>query len=457
MKCFRILIAACSLLLLSQDKAFAQNILIWDAPTTNADPGMTPLTDLAGFRIYRGASLATLAEVQLDDVGNVTQVSLSTLGLPDGTHFLTVTAYDTSGNESEQSDPLRVELGPGASEDSDEDGVVDGIDNCPNEVNPDQSDRDGDTIGDACDSTPDLPTPTSRAVLDLDGDSATDIGLVTNGAELTFEFWLSGNNSINQFTLGTAGDIPAHGDYNGDGRTDLAVVSKTDAGLVWTIRDSATGATRSENFGSVGDRIIAGCHFDGDNAVDKAVFSKGTLLIDSSAEGELNIPLEGARKVTKLYCADLNGDGIFELITYGKRKLSSKAKNNPKLRAKFNIKAFNLSGETVFEKAVPKAKGIAAADVDGDGTANPALLDGKKVSFYVDGRRRPIKLKSGKFRDITFGNFRATPGASSTFGGALLLGKKSKLDLMGLQDRSKAPVETPPTGKKLVRAVNSGR
>ncbi len=36
--------------------------------------------------------------------------------------------------------------------DPDADGVRNGIDNCPNDHNPDQADCDGDGVGDACDS-----------------------------------------------------------------------------------------------------------------------------------------------------------------------------------------------------------------------------------------------------------------------------------------------------------------
>ena len=41
---------------------------------------------------------------------------------------------------------------PGA--DSDADGVLDLVDNCPLDPNPDQIDSDGDTLGDACDAGP---------------------------------------------------------------------------------------------------------------------------------------------------------------------------------------------------------------------------------------------------------------------------------------------------------------
>lgn len=41
------------------------------------------------------------------------------------------------------------------SADDDDDGIGDGLDNCPNDLNNDQADADGDGLGDVCDDTPD--------------------------------------------------------------------------------------------------------------------------------------------------------------------------------------------------------------------------------------------------------------------------------------------------------------
>lgn len=75
--------------------AMAQNTQVnlgWDA---NAE------SDLAGYKIYRGVTTGVYDGVF--DAGNVITYPLV---LSDGTHYLAVTAYDTSGNESDYSAEL---------------------------------------------------------------------------------------------------------------------------------------------------------------------------------------------------------------------------------------------------------------------------------------------------------------------------------------------------------------
>jgi outer membrane lipoprotein-sorting protein len=72
--------------------------LSWDAPTTNADG--TPLTDLAGYRIYYGTSSGNYS--QNINVGNVTTYTVDNL-TEGATYYFTATAYDAAGNESEYS------------------------------------------------------------------------------------------------------------------------------------------------------------------------------------------------------------------------------------------------------------------------------------------------------------------------------------------------------------------
>lgn len=69
--------------------------LTWDAPTTNIDG--SPLTDLAGYKIYYGTSTGVYSNVL--DVKNVTTYNIT--GLSPGTYYFTLTAYNTSKQESD--------------------------------------------------------------------------------------------------------------------------------------------------------------------------------------------------------------------------------------------------------------------------------------------------------------------------------------------------------------------
>ncbi len=75
--------------------------LAWDAPTTNVDG--TPLTDLAGYKVYVGTAPGTYGTS--GNVGNVTTYILS--GLTSGqTYYIAVTAYDSDNNESDYSNEV---------------------------------------------------------------------------------------------------------------------------------------------------------------------------------------------------------------------------------------------------------------------------------------------------------------------------------------------------------------
>jgi hypothetical protein len=72
----------------------------YKAPTTNADG--TPLTDLGGYKVYYGLSSGNYTNSL--DVGNVTTYKI--YNLTPGTYYFAVTAYDTSGNESDYSNEV---------------------------------------------------------------------------------------------------------------------------------------------------------------------------------------------------------------------------------------------------------------------------------------------------------------------------------------------------------------
>ena len=74
--------------------------LSWIAPTTNEDG--TFLTDLAGYKIYYGTSPGSYSNHIT--VHNTTSYTIS--NLPPNIYYFTITAYDTSGNESNYSNEV---------------------------------------------------------------------------------------------------------------------------------------------------------------------------------------------------------------------------------------------------------------------------------------------------------------------------------------------------------------
>ncbi len=79
----------------SGNTVFAQNTQVNIGWNANAEQ------DLAGYKLYKGASSGVYDGVV--DVGSVVAYPVI---LADGTHYIAVTAYDTSGNESGYSEEL---------------------------------------------------------------------------------------------------------------------------------------------------------------------------------------------------------------------------------------------------------------------------------------------------------------------------------------------------------------
>lgn len=97
-----IFIIISTFILISAATAIAANItLSWVPPLSNEDG--TTLTDLAGYKIYYGTSSGDY--MNSIDAGNLKTYQISGL-LERLTYYFTVTAYDTSGNESMSSNEV---------------------------------------------------------------------------------------------------------------------------------------------------------------------------------------------------------------------------------------------------------------------------------------------------------------------------------------------------------------
>ena len=73
----------------------------WAAPTQNMD--RSPLTDLAGFKIYcRQSTVDPYTDVNSITINSptITEYQISALSLPDGMNYCVLTAFNTAGAES---------------------------------------------------------------------------------------------------------------------------------------------------------------------------------------------------------------------------------------------------------------------------------------------------------------------------------------------------------------------
>ena len=104
--------------------------------------------------------------------------------------------------------------------------------------------------------------------VDFDGDGKSDFSTARYNSQVVWRILNSGSGVLEETQWGssTLGDFFAAGDYDGDGRADIAVFR---AG-VWYIIESSTGNFRADSFGQAGD-VPAPNDYDRDGKADLAV------------------------------------------------------------------------------------------------------------------------------------------------------------------------------------------
>lgn len=174
------------------------------------------------------------------------------------------------------------------------------------------------------DANRDFPAPG-----DYDGDGRTDLALYRRGATAgaQSEFWIlrSSDNNFQYYAWGLGSDQTVARDYDGDGITDVAVFrpGASTAATGWYIRNSSTGTVRVEAFGLSGDGTnnfdtpIPG-DYDGDGKFDLAVYRFGltpanNYIIKRSSDNVITYRQFGNFNTDYILPGDYDGDGKFDL------------------------------------------------------------------------------------------------------------------------------------------------
>lgn len=220
------------------------------------------------------------------------------------------------------------------------------------------------------------PGDTVSLTRDFDGDGRSDFSTARYSTEVIWRILPSLTNVVQETPWGSQlhSDFFAAGDYDGEGRTDIAVYR----GGVWHILLSGTGVYRQEYWGTVGDFPVA-VDFDKDGKVDPTIArSEGGQRVwytRMSANGSVRVvPWGISSDPFFIGHTDFDGDSAGDLLVVrnegGQRVFYILRSSDSRLEA------FTWGLQTDLVKL---------GDYDGDGRTDPAVtraVDGQRV-FYI--------------------------------------------------------------------------
>lgn len=230
-------------------------------------------------------------------------------------------------------------------------------------------------------STPSAPVQNQ---VDFNGDGRTDFAVVRNtggGAtgQITWFVGLNGPGTFSGSEWGIATDFFVPVDYDGDNRTDIAVwrpvsIGQPSGNGFFYIFQSSNNTIRIEDFGQTGDEPRVVGDYDGDGRADLAVYRSGPTAGTQSVwyyRGSLNNPNGNITFVPWGQNGDFpgpgdyDGDGRFDFVIQ---------RNNGGGQARFWLNQ-TTAGITTIVFGTPTDV-IVPGDYDGDGRTDLAVVRG---------------------------------------------------------------------------------
>ena len=216
---------------------------------------------------------------------------------------------------------------------------------------------------------------------DYDGDRKTDVAVVRNG------IWYLQRSQLGftGITFGDGNDVPVPGDYDGDDKAEIAVFRPSNG--YWYILNLVNNQFTATPFGQNGDKPVA-ADYDGDGKTDIAVNRNGNWYLNRSQLGFTGILFGDSND--KLVPADYDGDGKADVAVF---RPSNGSWYIQQSTAGFTGLAFGLGTD------IP-----AAADYDGDGKADVAVV--RNGNWYLN-------RSTNGFTGILFGTATDMPAPNS--------------------------------------------
>ncbi len=243
---------------------------------------------------------------------------------------------------------------------------------------------------------------------DFNGDGKTDYAILRNNAPFAgqFQWWVQNNGSTSNSQVLTwgisASDVPATGDYDGDGKADIAVFRRNATSSGFWVFQSSTSTARFIRFGAPTDIPVV-ADYDGDGKDDAAIYRGATTTGGQSqfwwlaSRGNLanaQIPVNWGTMNDIPVTGDFNGDGradfaVQRSVGAGSVFYIHASNGNVDANTTNTIVQFGSSGDLPV-----------AGDYDGDGITDLAVLRNQSGSWvwYI----RP-STASSTYYGVTWG------------------------------------------------------